>query len=196
MEAKQTSLHLGNQDSIQNQPPAIFFRPFESSRTDFDAVMDFGSDQHVNRTLQFDLFTGRDDAVRFIETIILPHPWFRFICLSDATDDRPIGSIVLRPENAGGGRRRVSIGYSVVPELWGKGIATVAVRMAVAAAFEQWPEVERVQALVFLNNPASQRVLEKAGFQKEGVLRKYLVSKGELIDVAMYSFIAADCRAF
>ncbi|XP_020579824.1 uncharacterized protein LOC110024286 [Phalaenopsis equestris] len=173
----------------------ITFRPFNSSSTtDFETIMDLGADERVNRTLHFDPFSSRDDVVRFIETIILPLPWFRFICLSEAADDRPIGFIVLRPEDAGGGRQRVSTGYIVVPEFWGRGIATAAVRMALEEAFEIWSELERVQAMVFLDNPASQRVLEKAGFRKEGVLRKYLVSKGEARDVAMYSFVPADCR--
>ena len=46
--------------------------------------------------------------------------------------------------------------------------------------------------MVDVNNKASHRVLEKAGFLKEGVLRKYLIVKGETIDVAMYILLSTD----
>lgn len=43
-------------------------------------------------------------------------------------------------------------------------------------------------------NPASQRVLEKAGFVREGVLRRYLVLKGRPRDMVMFSSVDTDRR--
>lgn len=77
-------------------------------------------------------------------------------------------------------------------EFWGRGIATEAVRMATAAAFEEWADLERVEAMADAENPASQRVLEKAGFVREAVLRRYLVLKGKIRDMVMYSFVSKD----
>ena len=65
--------------------------------------------------------------------------------------------------------------------------------MAVSRAFQEFPDVERIEGTVDVNNKASQRVLEKAGFLKEGVLRKYLfINGGRTIDVAMYSLLSTD----
>lgn len=64
--------------------------------------------------------------------------------------------------------------------------------MAAAAAFEEWVDLDRVEAIADVENPASQRVLEKAGFVREAVLRRYLVLKGEVRDMVMYSFVSSD----
>ena len=75
---------------------------------------------------------------------------------------------------------------------WGWGITTLAVKRAVSSAFEEFPDLERTEGIVDVNNKASQRVLEKAGFLKEGVLRKYLCINEETIDFAMYSLLSTD----
>ncbi|KAI3875887.1 hypothetical protein MKW92_042061 [Papaver armeniacum] len=55
-----------------------------------------------------------------------------------------------------------------------------------------FPHMERLQALCNSDNIASQRVLQKAGFTKEGVLRKYIVIQGKTMDSAIYSFLSTD----
>ncbi|PIA59099.1 hypothetical protein AQUCO_00400154v1 [Aquilegia coerulea] len=75
---------------------------------------------------------------------------------------------------------------------WGQGIATKAVKLVVNCIFNEWPYLERLEALVDLQNIGSQKVLEKAGFQKEGVLRKYCILKGSTRDMVMYSFLSTD----
>ncbi|CAG7882056.1 unnamed protein product [Brassica rapa] len=72
---------------------------------------------------------------------------------------------------------------------WGKGIATRAVSIAVPQVFNDLPHVLRLQAFVQTQNKASQRVLEKVGFQREGLLRKYSYLKGEIHDVFVYSLL-------
>ena len=52
--------------------------------------------------------------------------------------------------------------------------------------------MERLEALVLVKNVGSQRVLEKAGFQREGILRKYMILKGKTRDMVMFSLIFAD----
>ncbi|MCI72374.1 putative N-acetyltransferase, partial [Trifolium medium] len=53
---------------------------------------------------------------------------------------------------------------------------------------------KRLEALVDVENVGSQRVLEKAGFQKEGVLRKYWFMKGKSRDVIMFSYLSTDLQ--
>jgi RimJ/RimL family protein N-acetyltransferase len=64
--------------------------------------------------------------------------------------------------------------------------------MAIAQGLKEFPDVIRFQALVELENKASQRVLEKLGFLREGVLRKYSLNKGKSRDMVMYSLLSTD----
>jgi RimJ/RimL family protein N-acetyltransferase len=69
--------------------------------------------------------------------------------------------------------RQAMIGYSVAPAFRGRGVATRAVRLLSAWAFEAG--VRRLAAGTMLDNVASQRVLEKAGFVREGIQRSRFV---------------------
>lgn len=80
---------------------------------------------------------------------------------------------------------RAEIGYWVARPFWGQGIATAAVRAACEYGFNRW-QLVRIAGLVFSFNPASARVLEKNGFEYEGLLRKHAQKMGQFY----------DCRAF
>ncbi|KAI9194104.1 hypothetical protein LWI28_003178 [Acer negundo] len=89
-------------------------------------------------------------------------------------------------------RCRGLISYALGSKYWGKGITTEAVKLAVPLVFEEFPDMKRLQAIVDVDNKASERVLEKAGFIKEGVFRKYIIVKGKTIDAAVYSLLSSD----
>jgi RimJ/RimL family protein N-acetyltransferase len=78
------------------------------------------------------------------------------------------------------------IGYWLGPEYWNRGIMTEAVEAVTRYAFEQLGMV-RVHAEVFEWNAASMRVLEKAGFTREGVLRQSAIKDRKIIDQMMYA---------
>jgi len=69
---------------------------------------------------------------------------------------------------------RAQVGYVVHEPLCGRGIATEALS-ALVARLESTPTISRVWATCALDNPASVRVLEKCGFQLEGVLKKWAI---------------------
>ena len=79
-------------------------------------------------------------------------------------------------------RHNGEIGYWLGHRWWGRGVATAAVRLIVAYAFGQLG-LRRVYAEVFGNNPASVRVLEKAGFGLEYRLPAVIVKDGEVLDL-------------
>jgi len=79
-------------------------------------------------------------------------------------------------------------GYWLGRPFWGKGIATAAARAMVHHASEQLP-FARLEAGVFAWNPASMRVLEKAGFVREGILRRSVFKDGEIVDAVMYAYL-------
>ena len=67
---------------------------------------------------------------------------------------------------------RVDIGYSLSKKYWGNGYAAEAVRQVVDCGFSSL-KIIRFQAEIIPENIASIRVCEKAGFQQEGLLRRY-----------------------
>ena len=85
-------------------------------------------------------------------------------------------------------RRSGEIGYWLGEEFWGQGIATAAVRSMTDYAFSTY-DVCRIQATVFEWNPASMRVLEKAGYALEGRLRQSVTKDGKTIDQFLYAII-------
>jgi [ribosomal protein S5]-alanine N-acetyltransferase len=88
-------------------------------------------------------------------------------------------------------RARAELGYMCARDWRGQGIVPEAVRALNAWAFATL-ELNRIQACHFPRNPASGRVLEKAGLQREGVLRGYILKNGVSEDVIMYGIIRAD----
>ena len=68
---------------------------------------------------------------------------------------------------------RAQVGYVVSKPFWGRGFATSAVQQLVAI-LEKSPAISRIWATCALDNPASARVLEKSGFQREAVLKKWV----------------------
>jgi ribosomal-protein-alanine N-acetyltransferase len=83
-------------------------------------------------------------------------------------------------------RFSAEIGYWLGRSLWGQGIATEALRLVTAHAFDD-RNFLRLFALPFADNPASARVLEKAGYTREGVLRSSSVKFGQPKDQWMYA---------
>ena len=87
----------------------------------------------------------------------------------------------------------LEIGYSLVPSERGKGYCTEAVRIMVDYLFLS-RDVMRIQACTDTRNLASQKVLEKAGFKKEGTMRKYLFLRGDIRDAYSYSILREEWK--
>jgi [ribosomal protein S5]-alanine N-acetyltransferase len=78
-------------------------------------------------------------------------------------------------------KKNAEIGYWLGEEYWGQGIISSAINEVVEYTFKNF-DVSRIYAGVFEYNLASMRVLEKAGFHQEAVLKKSLVKEGALFD--------------
>ncbi|CAN6439724.1 unnamed protein product [Victoria cruziana] len=165
--------------------PTISLRSLELA--DADDVMSWGTDARVARFCRWETYTSRDDAVAFIRDFAIPHKWCRAICVAG----RPAGSISVQV-GEGSDACRGEIGYVLAHRYWGKGIATSAVRMAVRAVFAEFPGLQRIEGLVDTENYGSQRVLEKCGFVREGVLRKYMLLKGRMRDMVIFGILSED----
>ena len=83
-------------------------------------------------------------------------------------------------------RISAEMGYWLSESFWGRGFASRAAKAASDWAFEQY-KLTRVFALVFSHNAASVRVLENAGFQREGIMRRSALKNGVVLDQFLYA---------
>jgi len=87
----------------------------------------------------------------------------------------------------------LEIGYSMILAERKKGYCTEAVKVFVDYLF-LLQAIERIQATTDHRNKASQRVLEKAGFTKEGIIRKMMFIRGEWIDFSLFSILREEWK--
>ena len=100
-------------------------------------------------------------------------------------DGRAVGSIgAFRQGNIH--YRTAELGYYIAEEYWGKGLMTDAVRQLCDMIFSQ-TDILRIFAEPFAYNTGSRRVLEKAGFQFEGILKNNACKNGQVLDMALYA---------
>jgi RimJ/RimL family protein N-acetyltransferase len=85
------------------------------------------------------------------------------------------------------------IGYALVPDERSKGYCTEATKIMVDYLFLS-QDIVRIQAKTIVENKTSQRVLEKAGFKKEGTIRKSYFAKGEWKDTFLFSILREEWK--
>lgn len=101
--------------------------------------------------------------------------------------DRVIGSIgVFRKDNIH--FRTAELGYYIAEPDWGQGHGTRAVKQICELVFET-TDIIRIFAEPFARNLGSCRILEKAGFQLEGLLRKNAIKNGQAEDMKLYALV-------
>jgi ribosomal-protein-alanine N-acetyltransferase len=86
--------------------------------------------------------------------------------------------------------REVELGYAVSPWARGRGVATASLRMMSRWAFAEG--MVRLVALISVDNPASSRVAQKAGYTFEGVLRSVHHRGEERVDLQSWSLLPGE----
>jgi [ribosomal protein S5]-alanine N-acetyltransferase len=128
-----------------------------------------------------------EDAVAWIEHSSAEFPPSNFAIVVDGQAVGGIGLIfgedILR--------RSAELGYWLGEEYWGRGIVADAVRGMTEWAFESF-DICRIWAGVLEQNPASMRVLEKAGFTFEARMRKAVTKEGRTMDDFIYALIREE----
>jgi RimJ/RimL family protein N-acetyltransferase len=83
-------------------------------------------------------------------------------------------------------RQTAEVGYWIGREFWGRGIMVEAVRAATQYGFDVL-DLVRVFAVPFVTSTRSSRVLEKAGYVREGLMRRSAVKEGRILDQYLYA---------
>ena len=126
----------------------------------------------------------REDAEVWIQEIMQREPETIFAI---ASASEAIGGIGLEFQSDVY-RRSAEVGYWLAEPFWGQGIATGVLQALTKYAFPEF-DLARVYAYVYEWNPASARVLEKAGFVYEGRLLKSVTKDGRTIDQFLYALV-------
>lgn len=158
-------------------------RPWQAA--DLDSLVLHANDEAVSRTVsdRFPFPYTKQDAEEFLHEPAKPPA----IVLAIEIDGVAVGGIDVRP---GAAEFRIGgeIGYWLARRYWGRGIMSRVVACWCRYLFAEHG-FERLQAAVFANNPGSARVLEKAGFQREGILRRAVIKHGRILDLWMYAML-------
>ncbi len=154
---------------------------------DAPAIAAACSDPEIARWVPVPVPYTPADARMFLE--IVADGWARDDELVFAIEERAGGTLAgmigLHPGSAVG---RASVGYWLAPGARGRGLATRAVRLVADWAFED-SRLERLELMTLVGNDASGRVALRAGFRREGILRRYLPFRGATVDAVMYAMV-------
>jgi RimJ/RimL family protein N-acetyltransferase len=166
----------------------VVLRPWKKG--DEPAIVRHANDRKVWRNLRDHFphpYTPSDavDWIRRVSERGAPHLDFAIVL-----NGEPIGGIGCRPLDDVH-RRVAEIGYWLGRTHWGNGYATEAVITLTRYAFAQL-DVDRIEAAVFAWNPASCRVLEKAGYRFEARLARSVFKDGQTTDGLMYARFRDD----
>ena len=129
----------------------------------------------------------RDDGIEWLERATSQLAGLNWAIV---VEGQVAGGIGLMPQsdiNAG----TAEIGYWLGEPFWGRGLATDAVRTLTEHAFSRL-NLRRLFATVFAHNTASCRVLEKAGYKREALLRRAAVKRGVVTDQILYARVDTD----
>ncbi len=147
------------------------------TRDHLDDFFTWASDPDVAKSMTWEAYENKEEALDFLTRVAKEHPCFKAICFHG----KIVGSITLMPT-----KKIAELGYVLAKKYWGRGIATEAVKIALESGFTELG-MSRIEAFVDPNNLASQRVLEKNGMKREGLLKNSLLFKGKLADRYLYS---------
>ena len=161
------------------------------SSADTQAVLEIFGDDQVTRHYDLETFTSFEQSEKLIghfQTRYDQREGIRW-AITQRTNGDMIGTCGFNGFN-----RQASsavIGYDLMRSSWGRGLTVQAVAGMLEFGFRRL-ELHRIEALVIPENTASIRVLEKLGFEREGVLRDHGFWKGQHWDVVSFSRLSTD----
>ena len=163
--------------------------------SDIDGLYALFSDPRVMRYWSRGPMTDRQEAVDYARTILdgfMKHDLLNWI-VADAESDALIGTATLyeiNPQHA-----RAGLGYALMPEYWGKGLAKQAATLALCYGFLELG-LHRIEADTEPNNTRSNRVLEALGFRREGLLRERFRHPDGIQDSLIFGLLRTEWLAY
>jgi RimJ/RimL family protein N-acetyltransferase len=152
-----------------------------TSKEDISLVIRWWSDSQYMGKYQDTMMLPREE----LEKVMFKNTIFFIIEKKDGMKIGHIGSWMLG--------RTMEIGFALVPCERRKGYGEEAIQLMVDHLFLT-KDIVRIQASTDTENNASQRALERAGFIKEGIMRKFWYTRGEYKDHYLYSILREEWK--
>jgi RimJ/RimL family protein N-acetyltransferase len=156
---------------------------------DVDALLPAFGDPELREAGNLPAF-GRDELAASLRDLPALAETGRLLPLAvvEAASGEVTGAGILHHLDAE--RKIVEIGYFVFPAARGRGVATTVARLLAEHAFSLG--IARVAAYANVGNAASERVLERAGFTREGVIRSMPKPDGRRVDKTLFSLLPGE----
>ncbi len=163
----------------------------EITNEDANAVYSSFSNDEVTRYYGQDTMKDIEEAEKIIDIFALNYIEKRGIRwgIQRKDDQKVIGTIGFHAWVHK--HKRAEIGYEIHPDYWRNGYTHEALLKIISYGFEEM-RLTRIGAVVFTENEASNKLLTKIGFQKEGLLNDYMYQNGKPHDTYIYSFVNND----
>ena len=162
--------------------PTITLRPMRES--DLENLVKYANNPQIEANLSDRMpypYT-MEEGEKFMKEVLSTDPHNRMVI---ALEDQMIGLIGIHPQEdifqING-----ELGYWLGEPYWGQGFMTEAIKQMIPYAFETF-DIQRIFARTFGRNVPSQKVLEKAGFQLDAIIKKSLIKHGIPEDEVIYS---------
>lgn len=167
----------------------LILRPLKPS--DSEDLFEIFSDKHVMEYYNLPAFKNISEAVNQVDVFISSLKNKTMIRWGiELKDSRKLigtcGLFSISEES-----RKAEMGYELNRKYWNRGIMTEALRTVMNFIFSQ-TDINRIEAFVEIPNTSSQKLLNKLGFTKEGILRQYELCRGELIDITIWGYLRND----
>lgn len=162
-----------------------------AQRQDLPALMALHGDEAVNRYLPYVTWAGPADADDWFARVEERHregSAIQFVICQGA-GETVVGTAILFGFEFDSGR--AELGYALGRAHWGHGLMRPALRALIRFSFEELG-LRRLDAEVDPRNVASCKLLQRVGFQQEGLQRQRRVAKGELRDAALFGLLRAE----
>jgi ribosomal-protein-alanine N-acetyltransferase len=159
------------------------------SLKDSETIFSYFSDPEMTKFYGMEPFKTRIEADKFIKDFIDDYTLLYRWGIVERESGRLIGTCGFHALSEK--HLRAEIGYEIDIPYWGKGYATEAINALIYYGFDSM-NLQRIGANVYPENVGSRKVLEKAGFTHEGLLRSYLFQGGKYHDANVFSILRRE----
>ena len=177
-------------DSIPEiQSARLVFRFITES--DLEDIFEYAKNPKITEYLCWDYHKNKQDTLNFISQTNQSYSNSNDLVFGIILKNKQklIGSIGMHKINHI--HSSCELGYVINDKFWNKGYMTESVQTIVKFGFNEL-KLNRIIARIRLANITSQKVLEKNGFIKEGLLREEMLVKGKYVDHFLFSILEKD----